>query len=616
MINIHKEHGTYEYKGVTRTDNGIQFVWKGAPSFLRAEIVFFAREKEICRISVEDEYRQGSLYSVVLSGIPKEADGYQYYQNGVMLTDSYAYSVQGFDKYREEKSKTPVYGLPGREFDWENDIPLRIPMNETIIYGIHARGFTKSSTSGLGSKVRGTYQGIIEKIPYLNDLGITALELQPVHEFDEMYREEKKVTAANIKPQEEKTNNLPNYWGYVDGYYYAPKSAYSSTKDAVYEFKSMVKALHSAGIEIILQIPVVKRMSVLEITDLLHHWVREYHVDGFRLIGGNLPLESIATDPYLSDTKLVCTWFPVDDIYGEIVDTYKSDAIWKKCFKNIGIVNKDFLINMRKVLKGESISLECLLANLRDNGYRYASIHGIDDYDGFNLADLVSYDNKHNEDNNEDNRDGSPYEYSWNCGMEGKSRRKNITDLRFRQMKNALALVMTAQGTPFIKAGDEMGHTQCGNNNPYCQDNAVSWVNWKLTKDSEKLLEYTKNLISIRKNSGVMSRPLPLAMMDTLGCGYPDVSYHGEKPWKSDLSAYQSYVGILFYKDYSVNDSKKSYFIAYNLNWNTHVFGLPKIKNTIAWQKVSYSGDEELEIKDSVTLPGRSILILEATSKS
>jgi len=624
-LKLHR--GTYEIKGVTVTDKGLQFVWKGTPSFLCAEIIFFSGSKEVCRLQISDSYRQGSLYSVIVEGLPKAVDGYVYMQNGTALVDIYAQSVDGLRNYGEIKdySKITIYRIPSGDFDWGEDIPLKTPLHESIIYGMHVRGFTKSSSSGVSPKKRGSYAGIIEKIPYLKSLGITAIELMPVYEYDEMYRpKEAMTTEAMLKmfrestkqeKQEELPVQRPNYWGYMIGYYFAPKSAYSAGNDAVTEFKAMVKSCHEAGIEVLLQFFFDGTLPTSECLDILHHWIREYHVDGFRFIGSNIPLEAFGSDPYLADTKLISEDFPLHEIYTETMDAYNSEATWRKRFKNIGIINRDFETTTRRVLKGEGESLEHFFGVLRDNGYNHGAIHGMDDFTGFNLMDLVSYEYKHNEDNGENNQDGRPYEYSWNCGAEGPSRKKSVLELRQRQLKNALALIFTAQGTPYIRMGDEFGHSQKGNNNPYNQDNAVNWINWKLSAQGKDLLEYTRKLIAFRKKGqSLLSRNHPVSLMDTMGCGYPDVSYHGEHPWQADLSAYQSYAGILYYGEYGAGD-KDSYYIIYNLHWDNHEFDLPKLKNGSAWQQVLFTGSEKLEMGESISMPGRSILILQCSTE-
>lgn len=629
-MNLKFHRGTYEIKGVTVTDKGLQFVWKGTPSFLRAEIVFFANKEEVGRVLIPDTFRQGSLYSVIIEDLPANIDGYVYMQNGIALADVYAQVVDGLRTYGEFKDydQMTVYKIPGKDFEWDNDVPLKTPLHKSIIYGMHVRGFTKSPSSGVSSKNRGTFAGITEKISYLKELGITAIELMPAYEYDEMYRPKERLTADKMlrmfrestgdkEQNPEQNKQKPNYWGFMSGYYFAPKSAYAASTNPEVEFKTMVKKCHEAGIEVILQFFFDGTLPIVEMLDILHHWVREYHVDGFRFVGTGIPLSAIGTDPYLADTKLISSDFPLNEVYRETMDAYNSDAVWRKRFKNIGIINSDFEATTRRVLKGEGESLEHFFGVLRDNGYNHASIHGMDDFAGFNLMDLVSYEYKHNEDNGENNQDGRPYEISWNCGAEGPTRKKTVLELRQRQIKNALAMIFTAQGTPYIRMGDEFGHSQKGNNNPYNQDNATNWVNWKLTNAGKDLLDFTKRLIAFRKQGqAILSQRGPVALMDTLSCGYPDVSYHGEHPWQADLSAYQSFAGILFYGAYGASKEggeekgKDSYYIIYNLHWDAHNFDLPKLKNAGAWEQVLFTGSEEVKIGDNVVVPGRSVLIL------
>lgn len=563
------KRGNFYPKGVTNTDGGIQFVWKIEKPAKQVEIGIFAGEKELTRLSVPEGCRQGKLYCAVLERLPKEADSYRYYADGESVEDRYARGVVGLRSYGKEKEEL-CYRLPGKAYDWEGDLPLGHLYSKTVIYGLHVRGFTKHASSGVRKK--GTFAGIREKIPYLKDLGITAVELMPAYEFDELEKTESQYQKEN----EEKIN----YWGFKRGYYYAPKSAYAYAEDAAAEFKNMVKALHKADIEVLMQFYFPPQEKSGEIADILRFWIDEYHIDGFRLLGTRLPAASLATDPLLAGTKLIADDFPLHEIYGE------REAV--SC-RNLGVMRKSFLYDMRRALKGDEGCMQDMTAHLFDNADQTGVINAITDYDGFTLRDLVSYDRKHNETNGEDNQDGNDYNLSWNCGAEGKTRKKSVTALRVRQMRNALALLFLSQGTPYLRSGDEFGQTQGGNNNPYCQDNETTWLDWKNVRTNREFYEYTKALIAFRMLHAAFHREQRVKGMDTLGYGCPDVSLHGEEAWKPSLEPFSRTVGVLYCGRYAMNDSRTQdddFYVAVNMHWEPHAFALPRLSRDKTWRLV------------------------------
>lgn len=563
------KRGNFYPKGVTNTDGGIQFVWKIEKPAKQVEIGVFAGEKEVTRLSVLEGCRQGKLYCAVLEQLPKGADGYRYYADGEIVEDRYARGVIGLCSYGKEKGELR-YRLPGKAYDWEDDLPLGHPYSETVIYGMHVRGFTKHTSSGV--KKKGTFAGIREKIPYLKDLGITAVELMPAYEFDEF----EKTESRYQKESEAKIN----YWGFKRGYYYAPKSGYAHAENASAEFKDMVKALHKADIEVLMQFYFPPQEKSGEIADILRFWVDEYHVDGFRLLGTRLPAASLATDPLLAGTKLIAGDFPLHEIYGE------REAV--SC-RSLGIVRESFLYDMRRALKGDEGCMQDVTSHLLDNADKTGVINAITGYDGFTLRDLVSYDRKHNEANGEDNQDGTDYNLSWNCGAEGKTRKKSVIALRVRQMRNALALLFLSQGTPYLRSGDEFGQTQGGNNNPYCQDNEVTWLDWKNVRLNREFYEYTKALIAFRMSHAVFHREQRVKGMDTLGYGCPDVSFHGEEAWKPSLEPFSRSVGVLYCGRYAMNDGRTQdddFYMAVNMHWEPHEFALPKLSKHKTWRLV------------------------------
>ena len=461
-------------------------------------------------------------------------------------------------------------------YDWEDDAPPRIPSARTIIYEMHVRGFTRHASSGLPEKTRGTYAGLMEKIPYLRDLGITAVELLPVFHFD---------------PQEAPPG-LVNYWGYSPVSFFAPHAHYSSRRDALGpldEFRDMVKALHRAGIEVILDVvfnhtsegnergptlsfrgiandayyilepdrhyysnysgcgntlnanhPVVRRMIV----DSLHYWVSVMHVDGFRFDlasilsrdsnGNVLPnppvLWDIETDPRLAGVKLIAEAWDAAGLYQ--VGSFVGDS-WKEW-------NGRFRDDARDFFRGECGAQRGFADRLvgspeifgHENREPEQSINFVTCHDGFTLNDLVSYNTKHNEANGEDNRDGCNDNRSWNCGVEGASDDPAIEELRNRQAKNCLTATMLSIGVPMFLMGDECRNTQHGNNNAWCQDNETSWLDWSLLDKHADLHRFFKLLAQRRVLRTIHHEEQRLSLHQALQEAH--ITWHGTRPHEPD----------------------------------------------------------------------------------
>ncbi|MBX7432643.1 glycogen debranching protein GlgX [Mycobacterium sp. Y57] len=439
-------------------------------------------------------------------------------------------------------------------YDWEGDAPLRRPASETVIYEMHVRGFTRHPSSGVGADRRGTFAGLVDKIPYLEQLGINAVELLPVFQYD-----------PHDAPQ-----GLVNYWGYQPVSFFAPHHAYASRGGAlavIDEFRDMVKALHRAGIEVILDVvfnhtsegahdgptfcyrglandfyyilqqdksryadytgcgntlngnqSIVRRM----ILDSLRHWVADMHVDGFRFDLASIlardesghprssppVLWDVETDPTLAGTKLIAEAWDAAGLYQ--VGSFIGDS-WVEW-------NGQFRDDVRRFVKGDRGTVRGLAARLLGSPDIYGrhqreaekSVNFVTSHDGFTLNDLVSYDRKHNEANREDNRDGSNDNLSWNCGIEGPTDDVDVEALRTRQIKNFLTLTLMAAGLPMILMGDEMRRTQFGNNNAYCQDNETSWLDWTLLERNRDVHRFAANLIPYRTRRFAEGTPLTL----------------------------------------------------------------------------------------------------------
>ncbi len=473
------------------------------------------------------------------------------------LLDPYGRAAVVPNGYDRDAAKRPgdtaatamksVVADPSR-YDWEGDRPLRRPLVETVIYELHVGGFTRHPSSALPPNLRGTYAGVIEKIPYLRDLGITAVELLPVFQFD----------------PHDAPGGRPNYWGYQPVSFFAPHHAYSSRSEplgVLDEFRDMVKALHRAGIEVILDVvfnhtsegghdgptlslrglandfyyilgsdrsryadytgcgntlnanePIVRRL----ILDSLRYWVTEMHVDGFRFdlasiltrddSGHPMPnppvLWDIESDPVLAGTKLIAEAWDAAGLYQ--VGSFVGDT-WQEW-------NGRFRDDVRRFLRGDNGSVPGMVARLlgspdifgHEEREAEQSINFVTCHDGFTVNDLVSYNEKHNTANGEENRDGAADNASWNCGVEGPTDDRAIEALRERQIKNFFTLLLLAAGTPMLLMGDEVRRSQGGNNNAYCQDNEVSWFDWTLLERHAGLHRFVKALLSLRQRRDIV----------------------------------------------------------------------------------------------------------------
>ena len=333
------------------------------------------------------------------------------------------------------------------------------------------------------------------------------------------------------------------------GFYFAPKSSYASGSSAVKELKDMVKACHRAGIEVVLEMPFEAGISAQKAMECLKFYLLEYHVDGFVVNPYNVPWDELNADPLLKEVKIM-----------------------KK--------EEGFQTIMRRFLKGDENMIRDVMWALKHNSSADGVCNSITAQTGFTLWDLVSYDGKHNEENGERNQDGPDYNYSWNCGAEGPSRKKNIIRLRKNQVKNAYMLLLTAQGTPCLLAGDEFYNSQKGNNNAYCQDNPVGWVNWSQWKEDDPLYLYVQQLIRFRKEHACLHQKEELRGIDRTSCGMPDVSYHGENAWQAKAEVASRQLGVMYA---AVKGEDELCFLAYNMHWEVHKFALPSAGKGREW---------------------------------
>jgi len=531
-----------------------------------------------------DLNRWGDIWSVFVPGVapgqlyhfqadgPHDPEKGQRFDPQARLIDPYALALSGeFLRAEGGILRPPKCVVVHDEFDWQGDRHLRRALAETVIYELNVRGFTRGPSSGV--RHPGTYLGVTERIPYLQSLGVTAVELMPIHEFSVL-------DCLGQMPEH------PNYWGYDPLAFFAPHRGYAVGSEPgcqVQEFKQMVRALHQAGIEVILDVvfnhtaegneqgptlgfkglenrvyymmengggryrnysgcgntlngnhPIVREL----IFHCLRHWVHNYHVDGFRFDlasilsrdreGNLLPnppvVEEISEDPLLSDTKIIAEAWDASGAYQ--VGTFASLrwAEWNGRYRD----------DLRRFWRGDAHMVGPLATRLagssdlyQPGGRRpYHSINFITSHDGFTLSDLVSYNEKHNEANGEGNRDGENYNFSYNYGIEGPTRRESVERIRLRQIKNMLASLLLSQGVPMLLAGDECRRTQQGNNNAYCQDNAISWFDWKLATRHEGLRRFCEALVAFRKAEPTVRQTDFLSGRPVRPGGLPDVSWY------------------------------------------------------------------------------------------
>ncbi len=549
-----------------------------------------ATRKEIQRMAFTEEERVGNVHCKYISGFDSSKIAYQFYEGDKVVADERARMFIGNYKYGKERGEAEMFaGFPVADFDWGEDVNPCIPYHECMCYCLHVRGFTKHTSSGVSK--RGTFAGVAERIPYLKETGITTVELQPVYEFTEMANAEEKISAMPYPVPGESLGNRAqcklNYWGYTKGYYYAPKAAYAASGDAITELKEMVKAFHANGMEVIMQFYFPKEVSRGEIVEILRFWVLEYHVDGFHLMGEALQENFLAQDALLAHTKLWYYSFDTESIYGEDIPEYR----------NLATYNDEYLYALRRYLKGDEGMLDTVMYQMRHIPVSCGKIHYLSNYYGMTLADMVAYDRKHNEANGEENRDGNDYNCSWNCGEEGVTRKKKVLALRRQQLRNAMLLLLLSQSTPLIFMGDEFGNSQKGNNNPYCQDNQITWLDWRDLEKNRELYDFWKKIVEFRREHTLLHPATELRIMDYRSLGYPDLSYHGQNAWRVQTERYQRHMGIMLCGKYA-EPAEEFLYLAYNLHWESHELALPKLPKGSKWELWCTSDEAVMEAEE------------------
>ncbi len=479
------------------------------------------------------------------------------------------------------------------------------PVSELMIYKLHVRGFTKKAKK---VKNKGTFAGLAAMASYIAELGFNAVELLPVYEFDE---------TLKLQPFAETTregNPPKNYWGYArSNYYFAPKGSYSASADSAREVREMVKALHRAGIEVILEFYFPAETDPCMAMQAVRHWKSAYHIDGFHFVGDGTPVSALVRDVLLTGTKLIFENVDGGWVYGSK----------RPRRRNLLTENDGFEHTARSFLKGDENRTWEMSELIRRNPDTHGVIHYGANVNGFTLLDTVSYNIKHNEKNGENNDDGTFLNYSWNCGMEGPSRKRNIRKLRLRQIRNLLAYTFLAQGVPLLMAGDENLNTQEGNNNAYSSDDSLGWTDWNTTRDAEGLRSFVKKLTAFRRNHPIFHMEKEFRGSDYKSYGAPDISWHDDTAWVCSFEQDSRTFAVMYNGMYAVKEdgSRDDYFyVAYNALWTPHSFALPAIPGFL-WFPVlntaNLAGGEfapedagALEDQKYLEAPARSVVVL------
>ena len=655
--------------GATVIPGGVNFTIQSHKA-TSCELLLFHREAEepFAVLPFPDNYRIGFCYSMIVFGLDIEEFEYAYRLDGPydekkglrfdrtkILLDPYARAVTGQSHWGHKNN--PQHGYRARvvhsNFDWGQQRHTSIPMEDLIIYELHVRGYTMDASSGV--KHPGTFDGLKEKIPYLKGLGVNAVELMPVFEFDEM--RDARLIDENL---------LLDFWGYNPVSFFAPNTSYSSSKEynrEGMELKSLIKELHDQNMEVILDVvfnhtaegnefgpsfsfkgfdnqiyymltpdghyynfsgcgntlncnhPVVQNM----ILDCLRYWVIEYRVDGFRfdlasILGRNEDgtplhqpplLRSLAFDSILGNVKLIAEAWDAGGLYQ--VGSFPS---WKRWAEWNGRYRDD----MRRFLKGDDFLSQAAARRITGSPDLYdpvfrgrnASVNFLTCHDGFTLYDLYSYNEKHNEANGWGNTDGADDNNSWNCGVEGDTTDPSVLALRRKMMMNACAVLMCSRGTPMFLAGDEFADTRYGNNNPYCQDNLISWLDWSLLEKNRALYEFFRYMIHFRKAHACIRKDLEPSYL-----GFPSMSLQGLTPWKPDLPE-SSHTACVLFSGYDDSLHKEDLvFLAVNTHWCSAALTLPQLPDGYTWKIAVNTGDKKQQTFTDSEIPaaGSSVLL-------
>lgn len=633
--------GNHLIQGATAMPNAVNFTISSANATSCELLLFHRKEKTpYAVIPIPDSYRIGDVFSIIVFGLDITEFEYAYRMDGPhdprkgllfnkerILLDPYARAVTGQHEWGENAADDHQYHarVVTESFDWGDMRSPELPLRDLIIYEMHVRGFTRSSTSGVAHP--GTFAGILEKLPHLLALGINAVELMPVFEFNEL--EDTRVIDGKT---------LYNYWGYNTVSFFSPNTSYSSENEynrEGNELKQMIRVLHEHGIEVILDVvfnhtaegneqgsafsfkgidnnvyymltpdgsyfnfsgcgntfncnhPVVQQF----ILNCLRYWATEYRIDGFRfdlaaIMGRNEDgspmrnpplLRNLAYDPVLSKVKLIAEAWDAGGLYQ--VGSFSSLRRWAEW-------NGRYRDDLRCFLKGDAGMAQAAInritgsTDLYDPVYRgdNASVNFLTCHDGFTLYDLYAYNTKHNEANGWNNTDGDNCGNSWNCGAEGDTDDQEIRALRMRLIKNAFATLLCSRGAAMFLAGDEFCNTQFGNNNPYCQDNEVSWLDWSLLEKNQEIFRFCRDMIALRK-----AHPCITENLEPASTNFPAVSIHNAFPWHTDCHPDTRVIGILFSGKHPKTGADDMVFLGINTFWENQKIQMPDLPEHLYW---------------------------------
>lgn len=612
--------GNYDRFGASRLADGICFTFEGEKDHDCAIRLYEKRKEKNMSCSYRDipvpeEFCIGAVRSVCIEGLDAEHYDYNYVIDKQVVVDPYAKRIIGREEWANYSRRDMNYevrsGFDFSVFDWKGDHCLEIPGTDMVLYKLHVRGFTKDG--GVTGKKKGTFAAVTEKIPYLKDLGVTTVELMPAYEFEELVpprHEEPRMDFEGWAPQavegyqlmqqkeyEEKEKELPgiNYWGYGSGNYFAPKASYAAGASPSAEMKEMICSMHAAGLECILEMSFDPQENPNYIVEVLRYWVLEYHVDGFHLLCSETAVASVVCDVLLRRTKIFASHFP--------------DEVWEQqsSYPHLYVYNDDFLYAARKLINHQDGNLIEYLNQQKKQHPMIGFVNYFANNNGFTLADTFSYVTKHNEENGEGGTDGNNWNFSVNCGVEGASRKKKIMQQRNRLMRQAIASVVLAQGVPLIFAGDEFGNSQNGNNNAYCQDNRVGWVNWKQLEKNREFFVYVRELLALRRIHPCMRSRMPMQMTDYRSCGMPDLSYHSSQAWSGEIYPSMQAVGVMYSGAYG--EEPEDLYIGWNFSQSGMSLALPRTAKGKAWQIALGEGLISAD-NDRLQIDGCSVVLL------
>ena len=562
--------------GVLQTPGGRLFAVEAAPAS-EVELLLYApgAARPFQTIPMPAEGRLGALFAVLVDIPDDECPLYTFRIDGREITDPVATQIAAGGAVRGQKCPRAVAAATALS----EERPLALPWTETVLYKLHVRGYTMGAASG--ARKKGTFQGLAEKLTDICDLGVTSVLLMPCYEPS--------------------PGNDTNYWGYCDGFYFAPRNCFCATEQPAQEFQELVRAMHAAGLECLLEFYFPAQMPARKVVDVLRHWSLAYGVDGFHLLGEGDWLAAAQQDPVLADRKLLC------------------ERAQAATYDNVAIYDRRYMYAMRRFLRGDRDldigEVSAWLCRNRDDGVFRVNFFA--DQDGFTMADMVTYEGKRNEANGQDNLDGTDYNLSWNCGLEGPTRRRDISELRFRQLANAFALLAFSQGIPLLYAGDERMNSQGGNNNAWCQDNATGWVTWNRNAKTQALQALVQQFLCIRREHPALRQKQPLRMTDHKSLGFPDVSFHNRSAWVNDAAPAREGLGIFFFGPYA-QPADSSLYLACNMGEQDCALALPKAPGHLRWEVAADTTGKEIDWTisgddASVVLPAHSVQLLVST---